>query len=93
MRTNKYIFMMRDELGEEFRAYGNDFLAGVHEFPRVPDDEDPMWDAFLAWESKMNEQARKAWLDAGYGEECSGPYLERLDTDLFNEIYGGYCGI
>lgn len=43
----KYIFMRRDELGDEIRAHGTPFLEAEHEFPNFDRDDECMYDAFL----------------------------------------------
>ena len=43
----KYVFMVREETGEEVRAFGSPILEGVHEFPSYDPDDEAMEDAFL----------------------------------------------
>lgn len=76
----KYIFMIRDELGDEVRAHGTEFLSGVHEFPSFDWEDDAMVAAFMAWKSSLTRRGQEEW-EATYGAE-STVFLERLASDM-----------
>lgn len=81
----KYIFMTRDELGDEIRAHGTEFLSGVHEFPSFDPEDDAMWEAFEAWRRNLVERGQKDW-ESIFGPE-STIFLERLASDMTFRIW------
>lgn len=93
MADKKYVFMRRDELGDEVRAHGTDFLADVHSFPAFDEEDEAMFSAFCAWKDALEERGQREW------EEHFGPesriFLEEEYSSKFNnmglsdlEIYG-----
>ena len=78
---DKFYFMGIDELGDEFRAHGTPFLEEVHEFPKFEENEE-MWQAYLAWETAMEERANREWQEI-YGDEC-WIHLEKQQTYNYN---------
>lgn len=76
----KYVFMGRDELGDEFRAHGTEFLEGVHEFPHYDLEDEAMDAAFEAWKRSLTEKGQKEW-KATFGPECRF-FLDRLVSDM-----------
>ena len=78
--AKKYIFMVRDELGDEFRAYGSEFLSGVHEFPSFDEDDEAMYAAFKSWRFNLVTRAQRSWAST-HGPECE-VFLERLASDM-----------
>ena len=80
----KYVFMVRDELGDERRAYGNEFIEGEHSFPDYDHDDEAMWSAFLAWENAMVNRANAEFAEI-YGDE-STLFMEPLYSDMFSHM-------
>lgn len=80
MSMKKYVLMVKDECGDDFRAYGSDFLEAVHEFPAFDEDDDAMWQAFIAWENAIVERANSEWRER-FGDECH-LFLERKHSDM-----------
>ena len=78
--AKKYVFMTRDELGDEARAYGTEFLSGVHEFPSFDPGDEAMCEAFEAWRRNLVERGQKEW-ESVFGPE-SKVFLERLASDM-----------
>lgn len=76
----KYVFMVRDELGDECRAFGTEFLSGVHEFPRFDPEDEAMSEAFVAWKSNLVRRGQQDW-ESTFGPE-SKIFLERLASDM-----------
>ena len=76
----KFIFMGRDELGDDFRAYGSEFLEKVHEFPNYDSEDEAMEEAFYTWKQVMEEKGNKEWRSL-YGPE-STIFLEREYSDM-----------
>lgn len=76
----KYVLMTTDECGDEFRAYGSEFLSAEHEFPSFDENDDAMCDAFFAWQCSIEERANREWSEI-FGEECS-VHLEREFSDM-----------
>lgn len=76
----KYVFMTRDELGDETRAHGTEFLSGVHEFPRFDPEDEAMVAAFEAWKCNLTAKGQEEW-EATFGPECK-VFLERLASDM-----------
>jgi hypothetical protein len=77
----KYIFMVRDELGDERRAYGNEFIESEHTFPDYDQNDEAMQSAFLAWKNSMVERANTEFAEI-YGDESS-IFMEPLYSDMF----------
>lgn len=75
-----YIFMRRDELGDKQRAFGTQFLSGVHVFPSFSEDDEAMCEAFEAWRRSLVERGQAEW-EATFGPE-SRIFLERLVSDM-----------
>lgn len=76
----KYVFMVRDELGDDHRAFGTEFLSGVHEFPSFDWEDEAMVDAFEAWKSNLTTRGQEEW-ESTFGPE-SKVFLERLASDM-----------
>ena len=76
----KFVFMRQDELGDESRAFGSEFLESVHEFPNFDSDDEAMQEAFDAWKNVMESKGNKEWREK-YGPE-STIYLEREYSDM-----------
>lgn len=76
----KYIFMIKDELGDELRAYGSEFLSGVYEFPHFDPEDEAMSEAFVAWKSNLVRRGQQDW-ESRFGPE-SKVFLERLASDM-----------
>ena len=84
----KFVFMLRDELGDEKRAYGTEFLSKVHEFPNYDEDDEAMEEAFYTWKSVMEEKGNKEW-QSHFGEECR-IFLEREFRDMYSSKFYDY---
>lgn len=78
--AKKYVFMVKDELGGEHRAFGTRFLSIVHEFPSFDPEDDAMCEAFEAWRRNLVERGQKDW-ESTFGPE-STIFLERLASDM-----------
>lgn len=81
----QYVFMRTDELDDEMRAEGSKFLEGIYEFPNFNEDDEPMWLAFLTWESALNKKGQAEW-ETIYGPE-SRVYLEETYESQFHRSY------
>jgi len=86
----KFVIMVRDELGEESRAYGTDFLSAIHEFPSFDEDDAAMTEAFFAWMSSVENRAQADW-ESVFGPESS-VFIERLFSDMTLSELGTMCG-
>lgn len=86
--SRTFIIMGIDELGDEFRAHGSDFLEDEHTFPDFEDEDEAMWEAFQAWENAIWERATKEWNEI-YGCECHMRVVEE-DRSKYNRIYPSY---
>jgi hypothetical protein len=80
----KYVFMVRDELGDKRRAEETEFLAAVHEFPEYEENDDAMAMAFYTWKQAMTERGQREWEEI-YGSE-SRVFLERLWSDYYKNM-------
>lgn len=79
--SKKYVFMVRNEVGEEHRAYGTRLLSVVHAFPDFdPEYDEAMCEAFEAWRRNLTERGQKDW-ESVFGPE-STIFLERLASDM-----------
>jgi len=76
----KFIFMYRDELGHESRAYGSEFLEKIHEFPNYDSDDEAMTEAFYVWKNMTEDKGNKEWRNI-FGSE-STVFLEREHSDM-----------
>ena len=76
----KFVFMRRDELGEESRAYGSEFLEKVHEFPNYDTEDEAMLEAFYTWKKVTEDKGNKEWRSI-FGPE-STVFLEREYSDM-----------
>lgn len=76
----KYVFMVREETGEEVRAFGSPLLEEVHEFPSYDPDDEAMEDAFSAWKNNLETRGQKDW-EQKFGPE-SRVFLERQYSDM-----------
>lgn len=85
----KYVIMVKDELGDDFRAYGTPFLEAEHEFPSFEDDNEAMRDAFFAWMNNIEARAQKEW-EQTFGPECH-VFLERKFSDYSLAEIGINC--
>ena len=85
----KYVVMVKDELGDDFRAYGTPFLEAEHEFPSFEEDNEAMCDAFYAWVSSIEERAQLEW-EQVFGPECR-VFLERKASDYSLSELGISC--
>lgn len=97
MKDRKFLFMVRDELGEFKRAHGTTFLEGEYTFPAFKDDDEPMWNAFITWQASMEEKAQAEWEEI-FGSE-SRVFLEENCRAKFSnmslgelETYAAYMG-
>lgn len=63
-----YIFMLRDECGDEYRAYGSDFLEAEHTF-QLDAPEDIAEEVLFGWLLSMESAAQREW-EEKYGCEC-----------------------
>lgn len=63
-----YIFMLRDECGDETRAYGTDFLEAEHTFS-LDAPEEIAEDVLRGWLLSMEAAAQHDW-EEEYGSEC-----------------------
>ena len=66
-----YVVMVRDELGDESRAYGSPALEQEYSFPDFDDNDDAMWFAFDTWRETIETR-----LQEEYGREGE-VFLER----------------
>ena len=80
MSTKKYVLMATYECGDVFRAYGTDFLEAEHEFPAFDEDDDAMFQAFVAWADAIEKRAQREWKET-HGCECH-LFLERKYSDM-----------
>ena len=78
--AKKYVFMIKDELGDEARAHGTYFLDKVHEFPSFDWEDEAMVAAFEAWKYNLTKKGQEEW-EATFGPECK-VFLERLASDM-----------
>ena len=80
-----YIIMGIDECGDEFRAHGTDFLEKEHTFPDFDEDNEAMWEAFLAWEHSITTTANEEWMKV-YGPDCR-MMVQESDRSVYNRCY------
>ena len=78
--AKNYVFMVRDELGDEHRAFGTRLLSVTHGFPDFDPEDDAMCEAFAAWRRNLTERGQKDW-ESVFGPE-SEVFLERLTSDM-----------
>ena len=76
-----YVFMRRDELGEEVRAHGSDFLEAEHSFPAFDEEDEAMFSAFTAWSDSLETRGQEEWEEL-YGPE-SKIFLEEKYSSQF----------
>lgn len=81
----KYVFIVKDECGEKYRAHGSDFLSGVYEFPDYDTADETMRDIFCLWQIAMTQKANKENKEI-FGPETS-VFLEPLYSDYFRKQY------
>lgn len=89
-----YVVMVRDELGEDERAFGSPSLEKEYNFPAIDWDDEDMVEAFYTWKANIEERLQNEWEEL-YGEE-SRVFLERKYSDMSMSDwrrlgYGGFC--
>lgn len=77
-----YVFMFRDECGDETRAYGTDFLEAEHTFS-LDAPEEIAEDVLRGWLLSMEAAAQHDW-EEKYGSECRVFVEETHDSQLRN---------
>ena len=78
----KFVVMLRDECGDERRAYGNEFLEKIHEFPDFEDGDEAMTRALWIWQDTIESTAQSMWDEAHAPGECT-IFLEREYSDMY----------
>ena len=81
----KFVVMFRDECGYDCRAYGDEFLEKIHEFPDFDTDDDAMHQAFITWVWNVEEKAQALWDERHAPGECT-LFLEREYEDCFKHM-------
>jgi len=77
-----YVFMRRDELGDEVRAHGTEFLEGEYRFPDFEEGDEAMNAALWAWQQSLELRGQEEWEEL-FGSE-SHIFLEEKDSSVFN---------
>lgn len=80
----KFVIMLRDECGYDKRAYGHEFLEKIHEFQDFDDDDECMYQAFIAWEHSIEDKANAIWRE-NHDCECT-LFIEREYEDCFKHM-------
>ena len=79
-----YVFMRRDELGDEVRAHGTEFLEGEYRFPDFEEGDDAMNAALCAWQQSLESRGQEEWEEL-FGSE-SHIFLEETYESQFNRM-------
>lgn len=77
-----FVVMVRDECGDDFRAYGSYNLERKYHYPTLDWDNDIEVEAFYAWETAIVAKLQEEW-EAKFGEECS-VFLEEENQYYYN---------
>lgn len=76
----RYVVMVKDELGEDSRAYGSPALEKVYEYPAIDWEDEIAVDAFYYWKNRVEDKLQEEWENI-YGPE-SRIFLEREYSDM-----------
>lgn len=76
----RYVVMVKDELGDEHRAFGSEFLEAKHSFPSFDEEDEAMQVALEAWKTSIEDRAQSEWNET-FGPE-SRVFLERDHSDM-----------